>query len=162
MTTAWIGLGANLGDAVATVRSALAALDRLPGSRRVVTSSLYRSRPLGPADQPDYINAVAALETDLSASDLLSHLQRIEADHGRIRSGLRWGPRTLDLDILLHGDTISSDARLTLPHPGLCQRPFVLHPLHEVAPQLAIPGHGVVQALLAGCPPDGLDVIASA
>jgi 2-amino-4-hydroxy-6-hydroxymethyldihydropteridine diphosphokinase len=97
---------------------------------------------MGPADQPDYINAVAALDTALSAHELLSAMQAIEHRHGRTRSGERWGPRTLDLDLLLYGMDQIHDATLIVPHPGLCERNFVLYPLYEIAPRLLLPGLG--------------------
>ena len=140
---ACIGLGSNLADPVAQVRQAFAALARLPDTRLVGRSSLWRSAPMGPADQPDYVNAVAMLETGLAPLDLLDALQAIEQEQGRVRDGMRWGPRTLDLDLLLYGETIMNDTRLTIPHPGLCERDFVLVPLLEVAgPEWPVPGHG--------------------
>ncbi len=140
---ACIGLGSNLADPVAQVRQAFAALARLPDTRLVGRSSLWRSTPMGPADQPDYVNAVAMLETGLAPLDLLDALQAIEQEQGRMRDGTRWGPRTLDLDLLLYGETIMNDTRLIIPHPGLCERDFVLVPLLEVAgPEWPVPGHG--------------------
>jgi len=145
---AWIGLGANLGDAQAAVRSACAELAALPGTRLVAQSSLYRSAPLD-ATGPDFINAVAGLDTALSAAELLAALHAIEQRHGRVR-GLRNAPRTLDLNLLLHGDTIVGTPGLTLPHPRAHERAFVLLPLAEVAPELVIPGRGPVRDLLRG------------
>lgn len=134
-----IGIGSNLDDPVAQVRSGLAALRRLPSSQLQIASSLYATPPMGPADQPDYINAVALLTTSLAPHALLDALQAIELEHHRVR-GRRWGPRTLDLDLLVHGDTVLEDARLTLPHPGIAQRAFVVVPLLEIAPALRLPG----------------------
>jgi len=155
-TRAYIGLGSNLGDPAAQVRRALDALVSLPDSRLQSHSSLYRSAPLGPADQPDYVNAVAALDTDLDPHTLLHALQAIEAAQGRVRGDQRWGPRTLDLDLLLYGDAVINDAELAVPHPGLPARAFVLYPLMEIAPGLTVPGLGSLQELVARCPRDGL------
>jgi len=149
---AFVGLGANLDDPVGHVRRAFSDLGRIPATRCVLRSGLYRNPPLGPADQPDYINAVAGLDTGLAAEALLDALQAIERAHGRVRGAVRWGPRTLDLDLLLYGDRCRDDPRLTLPHPGLHRRAFVLYPLREIAPGLVIPGCGPVEALAACCP----------
>lgn len=149
MITTYIALGSNLDDPSAQVRQAIAELSRMEDARLQAVSSLYRSSPMGPADQPDYINAVAALETGLSAHALLDALQAIEQAHGRQRGPQRWGPRTLDLDVLLYGEQTINDQRLTIPHPGISERAFVLFPLQEiVAPDFIIPGHGSLQALL--------------
>ncbi len=142
--TAYVALGANLGDAQAAVRQAMDALDRLPLSRVTQRSSLYRSAPVlrnaaGPADGPDYINAVVALDTRLPALDLLDQLQALEQAAGRERS-YPDAPRTLDLDILLYGDAQADSARLSLPHPRMGQRAFVLVPLAEIAPGLVSEG----------------------
>lgn len=154
---AFIGIGSNLDDPVQQVRSAIAALARISGSRLVRHSSLYRSAPMGPPDQPDYINAVAELETMLDPRVLLAELHAIERQHGRIRGAQRWGPRTLDLDILIYGTLCSADADLTIPHAGIADRAFVLHPLYEIAPALRIPGLADMQTLLAQCPLGGLE-----
>ena len=145
--TAYLGLGANLQDPAAQVRRALDELASLPHSRLLARSPLYKSPPLGPADQPDYVNAVAALETTLEPLVLLKALRAIELRHGRQRDGTRWGPRTLDLDVLLYGDLLLDSPELTLPHPGLHERAFVLYPLYDVAPELEVPGRGSVRAL---------------
>jgi 2-amino-4-hydroxy-6-hydroxymethyldihydropteridine diphosphokinase len=145
---AWIGLGANLGDARAAVLGALAELAALPASRLVAQSSLYRSAPVD-ATGPDFVNAVAGIDTALSATDLLAALQSIEQRHGRVR-GERNAPRTLDLDLLLHGEAVIDTPALTLPHPRLHERAFVLLPLAEVAPALVVPGRGAVRELLRG------------
>ena len=156
---AFVALGSNLDDPRRQVERALAELDGIPGTRVTAHSHLYRSPPLGPTDQPDFINAVAALETTLAPRALLDALIDIERAHGRIRDGQRWGPRTLDLDLLLHGDTVQDEAGLALPHPGLTQRAFVLYPLAELAPDLGIPGAGPLRALLARVPAGDLAVI---
>ena len=158
--TAYIGLGGNLGDALALLASARRAVAAAPGVRELACSSFYRSAPMGPPGQPDYVNAVMALETALPPHDLLKALQQIEQSHGRVRTGLRWGPRTLDLDILLYGGEQIRDAVLTVPHAGLALREFVLYPLAEIAPPgLDIPGLGRLDALLAACPLRGLEKI---
>lgn len=133
----FVGLGANLGDAVATVRAAFEALDALPGTRCVARSSLYRSAPID-AKGADYINAVAQLQTGLSAAALLEELQAVEARFGRERP-YRNAPRTLDLDLLLYGQRRITTPLLTVPHPRLHERAFVLVPLAEIAPDLAWP-----------------------
>ncbi|GAB6039594.1 2-amino-4-hydroxy-6-hydroxymethyldihydropteridine diphosphokinase [Endothiovibrio diazotrophicus] len=147
----FIGMGGNLGDVPARFERAFQALDALPGSRLAGRSALYRNAPLGPPGQPDYINAVAALETLLEPHALLLELQRIEAVEGRVRE-TRWGPRTLDLDLLLYGDRRIDDPQLTVPHRGLPERAFVLYPLRDVAPELVIPGLGALQRLIERCP----------
>lgn len=153
---AYIGLGSNLGDPVSQIRQALQAIAQTPGIALLAASRLYRNSPMGPADQPDYVNAVAALETSLSAEALLDALQAVENQQGRRRSGERWGPRTLDLDILLYGQEQLHTPRLTVPHPGVAQRAFVLLPLLDIAPDLPIPGHGLVRDLAARQPADSL------
>jgi 2-amino-4-hydroxy-6-hydroxymethyldihydropteridine diphosphokinase len=156
---AYIGLGGNLDDPMERIRSARQAIGAIEGVRETAFSSLYRSAPMGPADQPDYVNAVMAIETWLFPLELLDRLQAIETAFGRVRIGERWGPRTLDLDILLYGrETIASE-RLTVPHPGLAQREFVLYPLQEIAPHLEIPGLGPLDNLVRHCPRRGLAVI---
>lgn len=159
MITAYLGIGSNLDNPVAQVRLALKSLAAVPDSRLLGQSSLYRSAPLGPLDQPQYINAVASIQTALNPLALLDALQAIELAQGRVRTGERWGPRTLDLDILMYGDEIISTERLTVPHPGLQQRNFVLYPLQELAPQLVLPGLGGLDVLLAACSADGLERI---
>ena len=150
MNTAYIALGANIGDPTATVLAALAALANLTDSRVVHTSSLYRTAPVGLTNQPDFINAVVALDTRLGPRELLEELFALEARFGRERS-VKNAPRTLDLDLLLHGDAIINHPALTLPHPRMHERAFVLAPLAEIAPSLVIPGRGPVAALLAAC-----------
>jgi 2-amino-4-hydroxy-6-hydroxymethyldihydropteridine diphosphokinase len=145
--SAFVALGANIGDPVSTLRNALEALTKIEGARRVAASSLYRTAPVGLINQPDFINAVARLETTLPAPALLAALFRIEADFGRIR-GDRNGPRSLDLDLLLYDDLVVDTPELTLPHPRLHLRAFVLVPLAEIAPDLAIPGRGTLAAWL--------------
>ena len=144
---AWVGLGANLGDARRALREALVSVAALPGTRLVGVSSLYRSAPVD-ATGPDYLNAVAALDTELAPEALLDALLEIEQHAGRQRPW-RNAPRVIDLDLLLHEGTVVASPRLTLPHPRLQLRAFVLVPLAELAPALTIPGYGRVDALLA-------------
>jgi 2-amino-4-hydroxy-6-hydroxymethyldihydropteridine diphosphokinase len=146
VTRAYVGLGANLGDARAALEAAFAALARLPVTQLLRRSSIYRSAPID-SGGPDYLNAVAELRTSLQPLALLQQLQVIERDHGRERP-YRNAPRTLDLDLLLHGDAVMQTSTLTLPHPRAHERSFVLLPLAELAPDLVIPGRGPVQALL--------------
>lgn len=151
----YIGLGANLGDPHMQVEQALEQLQHLPSSEVAAASSLYQTAPVGPADQPDFINAVARLDTGLEPLELLAALQQIERRHGRIRNGQRWGPRTLDLDILLIGDQVLSLPQLCVPHPQMQARAFVLGPLAEIAPPgLEIPGQGRLHELLAAVKDD--------
>lgn len=146
MTRAYVGLGANLGDAAATLEAACDALARLPGTRLATRSSLYASAPMD-ATGPDFVNAVAALETTLAPHALLAELQEIEGRHGRERP-YRNAPRTLDLDLLLFGDESIEDDALTVPHPRMTQRAFVLLPLAEIAPQLRLPDGRTIANLL--------------
>lgn len=138
---AFVGLGSNLEDPAEQLRRAVGALERIPQTRLLKVSSVYRSAPLGEVAQPDFLNAVAQLETRLDAESLLQHLLSIEQQQGRTR-GVRWGPRTIDLDLLVHGDTSSDTPRLKLPHPGIALRNFVLLPLQEIAPELVVHGLG--------------------
>ena len=160
MTLAAVGLGANLGDAAATLRDAIAALADLPDATLLRASRLYRTPAWGRTDQPDFINAVALVETSLDARDLLDALLAIERRFGRVRlEGERWGPRTLDLDLLLFGDAVIDQAGLQVPHPHLHERAFVLLPLAEIAPALQVPGRGPVAALAAGMAADGIEAL---
>jgi 2-amino-4-hydroxy-6-hydroxymethyldihydropteridine diphosphokinase len=152
---AYVALGSNLRDPARQVRSGLEALARLPETRLVTRSSLYRTAPVGKPDQPDFINAVARLDTDLEPEALLQRLLDIERQHARVR-GERNGPRTLDLDLLLHGECRIESPGLTVPHPRMHERAFVLAPLAEIAPDLDIPGRGNVRALLAGLQAQGV------
>ena len=153
----FVGLGANLGDAAATVRAALDELDHLPSTHCVARSSLYRSAPVD-GDGPDYINAVAELRTELQPAALLAALQAIEQRFGRERP-YRNAPRTLDLDLLLYGDQVLATPPLTLPHPRMHERAFVLLPLAEIAPELQVPGLGSVAALASGMAADGIEAL---
>jgi len=157
MERVYIGLGSNLAEPLAQLRDALAALAALPRSQLTATSSFYASDPLGPPDQPRYVNAVAALDTELTPLALLDALQAIELHQGRVRKAERWGPRTLDLDILLFGERVLNEPRLTVPHYHLHARPFVLYPLAELAPELHLPDGRPLATLLADCPYQGLE-----
>ncbi len=150
---AYVALGSNLQDPVVMVCAGIAALADLPATRLNGRSSLYRSAPMGGMAQPDFINAVCRLMTDLDPQTLLGHLLAIEARHGRVREGPKWGPRTLDLDLLLYDELVLTLPTLVLPHPGLHERAFVLYPLVEIEPALFVPGHGRVAQLAAACPP---------
>ena len=149
----YVALGANLGDPVMTVNAAIAALCGLPDSRVVAASSLYRTAPVGLKHQPDFINAVVAIDIAtavLPAPTFLAQLFAIESEFGRQRT-VPNAPRTLDLDLLLYGDEVSADPICILPHPRMHQRAFVLAPLAQIAPELLIPGHGAVSELLEKC-----------
>lgn len=148
---AYVGLGSNLDNPVRQVRSALRELGEIPHTCLGAASPLYTSRPLGPQDQPDYINAVARLDTELDAPGLFAALLAIERRHGRQRDGRRWVARTLDLDLLLYGDACLNGPELIVPHPGMHERAFVLYPLADIAPELIVPGHGPIRDLLARC-----------
>ncbi|RUO47408.1 2-amino-4-hydroxy-6-hydroxymethyldihydropteridine diphosphokinase [Pseudidiomarina donghaiensis] len=138
MALVYIALGANLGNPQQTLRDALHTLAALPQLTHLRASSLYASSPMGPVEQPDYVNAVACAETQLSPLELLDLLQSIEQQFGRQRL-VHWGPRTLDLDILLYDQAVINEARLTIPHPGLGERDFVIVPLCELSPNLQLP-----------------------
>jgi len=150
VTIAYIGIGSNQGDARAHVLQAFEELGRLPGMRLEGRSALYRSEPVDAPGQPDYVNAAAGVDTDLSAAQLLAALQDLELRHGRERPYPN-APRTLDLDLLLYGDSTFQSAMLTLPHPRMHQRAFVLLPLLELDPRLEVPGRGAARELLAHC-----------
>jgi 2-amino-4-hydroxy-6-hydroxymethyldihydropteridine diphosphokinase len=152
---AYIGVGSNLGDSRARVLAACEALGTLPRTQLVARSRLYRTRPFGPVPQGDFINAVAGLLTQLGTAELLAGIRGLEAAAGRVRSE-RWGPRTLDLDILVHGTERIETPELTVPHPGIPQRGFVLAPLADIAPTLEVPGMGRVEVLLRALTDDGI------
>ncbi|MBE1276169.1 2-amino-4-hydroxy-6-hydroxymethyldihydropteridine diphosphokinase [Enterovibrio baiacu] len=160
MIRVYIAIGSNLGNPVEKASLAIAALKQLPNTQFVCCSSLYSSKPMGPSDQPDYVNAVAIVDTLLEPLDLLDQTQRIELEFGRERKDERWGPRTLDLDILLFGDLQINSERLTVPHYGMKVREFVLYPLAEIAPDLHLPDGSAVTDLVAVVDRNGLTAIA--
>ena len=153
---AYVALGCNLGDRKANLNSAVQALYAHSECQQIRVSSFYETEPMGPADQPDYMNGVLGMQTRLAPLALLDTLQAIEQDHGRVRDGRRWGPRTLDLDLLLYGESIINTPRLTVPHPGIAERSFVLIPLLEIAPELVIPELGRVEELATQCQQFGI------
>lgn len=147
VSTAYIGLGSNLGDRDGLLRAALAALAETHGIRVVAVSTVRETEPVGHVDQPRFLNAVAAVETDLGPRALLAELLRIERSLGRTRAGPRFGPRTIDLDLLLYDDLIVDEPGLHVPHPRLHERTFVLEPLAELAPDAVVPGRGPLATL---------------
>lgn len=149
MTIAYIAIGSNLASPLDQVNAAIAALAAVTQSRLLAQSSFYRTPPLGPQDQPDYLNAAVALETALDPQALLDHTQRIEREQGRVRKAERWGPRTLDLDIMLFGDEVINTPRLTVPHYDMKNRAFMLLPLSEIAPTLRFPDGTPLASVLA-------------
>jgi len=153
---AYIGLGSNLSDPEAQVRGAVRGLASLPQTCLVLVSRLYASRPMGLAGQPEFVNAVAGVLTQLTAAGLLRELQAQELSAGRPAVHEHWGPRIIDLDLLIFGAAQSSSTDLVLPHPGVVARNFVLYPLAEIAPDLEVPGRGRVRELLARVPADGV------
>jgi 2-amino-4-hydroxy-6-hydroxymethyldihydropteridine diphosphokinase len=160
---AYIGVGANLEEPQRQVRRALVELAELPRTVLRATSPLYRTEPVGPQGQPCFINAAAGIATALAPRALLAGLQQIERRHGRVRNGARWGPRTLDLDILLYGDRVVDEPGLHLPHARMHQRAFVLVPLGDIAPaDLIVPGRGRLDRLLAGVGTRGVEPVSEA
>lgn len=149
MTEAWIGLGANLGERAAALDAALDAIDRRENTRVRAVSRYYFTPPWGDTQQPEFLNAVACVHTTLTAGALLDEMHRIEGQLGRERTDRRWGPRLIDLDLLVFGEARIDRPELTVPHPRIRERAFVLVPLLELAPELSIPGVGRVDALLA-------------
>lgn len=151
MTLAYIAIGSNLASPLEQVNAAITALGEIPHSQIVALSHFYRTPPLGPQDQPDYLNAAIALDTTLDADTLLDHTQRIELAQGRVRKAERWGPRTLDLDIMLFGDEVINTPRLTVPHYDMHNRGFMLWPLFEIAPEVLFPDGTPLACVLTQC-----------
>ena len=149
---AYLGVGANLGDREATIRRAVALLDREDGLEVVEVSGLVETEPWGPVAQPRFLNGAIAVETGLDPLALLAVLLDVERRLGRVRDGERWGPRTIDLDVLLYGDLVVDEPGLTIPHPRLAERRFALEPLAELAPNAVVPGRGTVFELLSALP----------
>jgi len=158
MITAYIAVGSNLADPVSQANLAIEMLKSLPRSTFIATSQLYSSTPMGPQNQPDYINAVVAIKTELTPIELLDCTQKIELEQGRVRKDERWGPRTLDLDIVLYGNEVIDSERLTVPHYGMKEREFVLYPLAEIAPSLQLPDGTELTELLKIVDKNGLNV----
>jgi 2-amino-4-hydroxy-6-hydroxymethyldihydropteridine diphosphokinase len=158
---AYVALGSNLSEPARQVQAAFEALTELPDARLVARSSLWRSRPMGPQDQPDFINAAAGLLTTAEPRIFLAGLQAIERRLGKSAPAVRWGPRVIDLDLLVFGDLELDEDGLVLPHPGLHQRNFVLYPLAEIAAELQVPGLARVCRLLAGVPAAGVERLAA-
>ena len=158
----YVAIGSNLGDRAAHIRQAVDDIQSLEGSSQLRCSSMYETDPMGPQDQPDYLNAVCEFLYSETAEVLLDSLQHIEQQHGRVRSGQRWGARVLDLDIALFGDQQISTPNLTIPHAGIAERSFVLWPLAELNDTLVIPGHGPIEALLEQCEGFGIRIVDSA
>ncbi|MGB5426944.1 MAG: 2-amino-4-hydroxy-6-hydroxymethyldihydropteridine diphosphokinase [Gammaproteobacteria bacterium] len=148
---AYIGLGSNLDNPVAQVLEAVEELEMIPDTILAARSSLYSGRPMGPEEQPDYVNAVVALDTLLSADELHRALVSIEDQQGRARDGEKWGPRIIDLDLLLYGNSTIDTDTLTVPHPGMHERDFVIVPLEEIAGNVKIPGKGFLYSLINKC-----------
>jgi 2-amino-4-hydroxy-6-hydroxymethyldihydropteridine diphosphokinase len=155
-TPAYLGLGSNLDEPAVQLARAFAALAELPGSLLVLRSRLYRTRPFGPVAQPEFVNAAAGLLTRLPPRELLEAMQATEGRLGRVRPVERWGPRRIDLDLLVYGIERIAEPGLEVPHPGIAERAFVLAPLADIAPELRIPGLGVVRDLLATVDASGL------
>lgn len=156
MVRVYIALGSNLAQPLQQVETALEALDHIPQSSLIACSPFYRTKPLGPQNQPDYLNAVVALDTQLPPEQLLDHTQAIERKQGRVRKDERWGPRTLDLDIMLYGDKLIDTDRLTVPHYGLKQREFMLYPLADIAAGLVFPDGETLADCLKQVPKNGM------
>ena len=148
---AYIGIGSNLNDPVKQVLEAVEELEMIPDTLLVERSSLYSGSPMGPSDQPDYVNAVVSLDTLLSPEDLHQALIAIEDMQGRDRGGEKWGPRIIDLDLLMYGTKMIDTETLTVPHPGMHERDFVIVPLEEIAGNLKIPGRGFIYSLINKC-----------
>lgn len=162
MQRCFIALGSNQAEPISQVEQAFGELEQIPHSHLLARSSLYRSTPLGPQDQPAFINAVAMLDTELAPEALLDALQSIEQRAGRVRKAERWGPRILDLDLLLYAEQVIHNERLQVPHYHMHARSFVLYPLAELAPNLTLPDGTALQQLLKDCPPAGLERLSAA
>lgn len=159
---AYVALGSNLDEPLVQIERAFAALARLDRCRLIARSRLYKTQPLGPQDQPEFINAAAGLLTMLSPRELLVELKRLERELGRAQPIVRWGPRVIDLDLLVYADARISEDDLTVPHRGLPERNFVLYPLRDLAPELLVPGHGRVSQLAARVGGAGLALLTDA
>jgi 2-amino-4-hydroxy-6-hydroxymethyldihydropteridine diphosphokinase len=156
---AYIGVGSNLDEPRRQVQSAFLRLARVPDTRLILTSGMYASKPFGPVVQPDFVNAAAAVLTQLTARQFLDALRAIESDMGRPAQHEHWGPRVIDLDLLSYARERSSDGQLTLPHPGIVERNFVLYPLAQITPDLELPGLGRVEELKGRVTSEGLSLL---
>ncbi len=156
---AFIALGSNLDDPIQHVKSAITDIKKLQNVKLISTSHLYQSSPVGPQDQPNFINAVVLVETILTAHELLKSLQQIEEQHGRERKGKRWGPRTLDLDLILYGKKSISTPCLIVPHPEIYNRSFVLLPLFDIEPKLIFPDGKSLKKIISTCNVEGIHPI---
>ncbi|MAD91944.1 MAG: 2-amino-4-hydroxy-6-hydroxymethyldihydropteridine diphosphokinase [Gammaproteobacteria bacterium] len=156
---AYIGIGSNLENPILQVKTSFTLLAQIPKTVLISQSSLYLSKPFGIEDQPDFINAAASVITQLTAFDLLKQLQKIENECGRKRSAIQWGPRTLDLDLLIYSDQILDEMNLIVPHPGISERNFVLLPLGELAPELYVPKLGRIRNLISNISKTGISQI---
>lgn len=152
MAIVYVALGANLGDPLQQAENAIAVIEQIPQTSVIKISPFYRSKPLGPQDQPDYLNAVIKIITELSPLALLKALQTIELNLGRVRKANRWGPRTLDLDILLYDNQVIQSEELTIPHYDMYNREFVLYPLFDIAPDLILPNQVPLKILINKVP----------
>ncbi len=159
MTKVYLGLGSNLAEPIKQLDEALKALEQIPQTKLGKCSSYYKSQPMGPSDQPDFVNAVALLETEQAPLTLLKYTQHIELAQGRVRKAQQWGPRTLDIDILLYGNQQLDYPELVVPHYGMGSREFVLYPLLEISPDLTLPSGERLSALVKRCPLNDLQVI---
>jgi 2-amino-4-hydroxy-6-hydroxymethyldihydropteridine diphosphokinase len=162
MIEVYLGLGSNLADPTLQIERALSALVQLSNTRVARCSSLYTSQPMGPKEQPDYVNAAVYLQTSLTPLALLTATQKIEQEQGRERKNERWGPRTLDIDILLYGDEIINSDELVVPHYGMKEREFVLYPLLEINPQIRMPDGQLLSDIAKKCALNGLSILSSA
>lgn len=161
MAEVYLGLGSNLENPAEQIRRARTVIAKQTNISEISFSSLYSSPPMGPQDQPDFVNAAMSVTTDLSAIELLRILQKIESDFGRVRKGQRWGARVLDLDLLLYADQQINLPDLIVPHIGLSERAFVMYPLAEIAPEnLLVPGRKTIKQLLTNCSLNGLEKLA--
>lgn len=156
--TVYLALGSNLDDPLSQINSAIEAIKAIPETQYVTSSAFYRTKPLGGLEQPDYLNAVVKIETFLEAELLLDKTQEIETKHGRVRTGQRWGARTLDIDILLFGNQVIQSERLTIPHHGLSVREFMLYPLFDIAPELILPNGVVLSSLIEKTDKNGMEI----
>jgi len=161
MKNVYVGIGSNLDEPLLQAEQALMRLTMLPETRFIKASSYYLSEPMGPEDQPDYVNLVAKLETQLKPLEFLQYCQAIEQGQGRVRGSLRWGPRRIDVDILLYGDEIITTEELTVPHYAFKERDFVVVPMMEIEPELVLPTGETLKSIYQSCPKHRLEKLAN-